>query len=187
MKFINKLSSLVDIFLDWSNSPKKFLKIFQILIYYTPAVLTPVAGLYSLVQIFDIPMFGLTHIGLILTVILASFFVFRVYWSRAKDFLSSSQGNDFFIIPAISHLIKTLGEVAFTICATSPIAFVFMQFDVLFRGGGYGSIGPDFGSVVIIGVIAVPLYGYGLMIASKFVAESLSALAAIANNTARIK
>jgi hypothetical protein len=131
-------------------------------------------------------MFGLTHIGLILTVILASFFVFRVYWSRAKDFLSSSQGNDFFIIPAISHLIKTSGEVAFTICATSPIAFVFMQLDVLFRGGGYG-IGPDFGSVVIIGVIAIPLYGYLLMIASKFVAESLSAIAAIANNTAKIK
>ena len=186
MKFINKLSSFVDIFLDWSNSPKKFLKIFQILIYYTPAVLTPAAGLYFVVQIFEIPFFGLTHIGLILTVILASFFVFRVYWSRAKDFLSSSQGNDFFIIPAISHLIKTAGEVAFTICATSPIAFVFMQFDVLFRGGGM-DFGLDFGGVVILGVIAVPLYGYGLMIVSKFVAESLSAIAAIANNTARIK
>lgn len=186
MKFINKLSSLVDIFLDWSNSPKKFLKIFQILSYYLPAVLTPVAGLYFVVQIFKIPFFGLMHIGFILTVIVASFFVFKILWSRAKDFISSSHGNDFFIIPAISHLIKTAGEVYFAFMACTPIAFVFGQLDVLFRGGGM-DIGPDFGGAVILGVVVVPLIGYGIMIGTKFVAESLSAIAAIANNTARIK
>ena len=183
MKFINKLSSFVDIFLDWSNSPKKFLKIFQILSYYLPAVLTPVAGLYFIVNIFKIPFFGLTHIGLILTIILASFFVFRVYWSRAKDFLSSSQGNDFFIIPSIAHLVRTGGEAFFAFAATTPIAFIFGQLDVLFRDIYF----PVDIEVVILGVVIGPLVGYFVMIGTKFVAESLSALAAVANNTARIK
>ena len=190
MKFINKLSSFVDLFLDWSSNPKKFLKIFQILFYYVPAVLTPVLAIIMIGRIFQIPFpFGIIHIGIILTLILASFFVFKVYWSRAKNLSESSQGNKFFIIPSLAHYIKTLGEVWFAVYAATPILFIFAQLDILFRDGGKEIIemigGDFFAGAAIAGVVIFPLIGYFVMVVTKFIAESISAIVEIANNTAK--
>ena len=182
-------SSLLTPFLNWSDNSRKFLKIFQILYYYVPAVGIPVYGIVAIVRSFN--YFAIfTTIGLTLFIILASFFSFNILWSRAKELIVSSEKNKFFIVPAISHYIKTQGEVIFAIFLSSTIFFLFLQLDQFL--GNY----PYFffeeieatrflSGAPIFGIILLPLYGYFIMLVSKLISELFSAVVEIANNTSK--
>ena len=184
---MNKINSLITKLLDWSNHSQKFLKIFQILYYYVPAVVAPIYGLVAIIASFQ---FGasVSSVGMILFAILASYACFKIYWSRAKDLLNSLENSKFFIVPAICHVIRTSGEIVFAISMASPVLLIFVQIDVL--ASGYGgildSLDLDFlAGLPILGVILAPLYGYFIMIGTKLVSELLSAVVTIANNTAK--
>ena len=44
---MEKINQLIKNYLDWSNDSKKFIKIFQIIFYYIPAVLIPIGALVA--------------------------------------------------------------------------------------------------------------------------------------------
>ena len=189
---MNKINQLIKNYLDWSNDSKKFVKIFQIIFYYIPAVLVPVG---ALAVCFGPESFaylgGMTKFFVIIWVLVFGYISFKILCSRAKDLLTEVDANKYFVIPALAHYLRTYGEVFGAVCFTIPIFLIGAQIDAIF---GYGfdpymfynvPIMNSLGSFPIIGILIFPLYGYFILLFAKLMSESLTAIVDIANNTSK--
>ena len=47
---MKEINQLIENYLNWSNDSKKFIKIFQILFYYIPAILIPLGVLITIIH-----------------------------------------------------------------------------------------------------------------------------------------
>lgn len=112
---------------------------------------------------------------------------FQIWWDRKEKVLESSvEGDDFIAIPTFSHYIQTSGEVYGTMLAI--IGFGFSFFALIFLGSDAAMLSRQIGIPGLvqpgaIGMIISPLYGFIIIIVARVAAETLRALAAIANNT----
>ncbi len=111
---------------------------------------------------------------------------FQIWWDRKEKVLESSvEGDDFIAIPTFAHYIQTSGEVYGTMLAI--IGFGFSFFALIFLGSDAEMLSRQIGMPIIqpgaIGMIISPLYGFIIIIVARVAAETLRALAAIANNT----
>ncbi|MCL1947159.1 MAG: energy transducer TonB [Chitinivibrionia bacterium] len=109
---------------------------------------------------------------------------FQVFWNRMKKVNTLLKDEDDFVaIPLVADYIKTSGEfVAITSIGSIPCLILLGIFVTVIEEVKY--ILPDwlaslFGPVAILTVIL----GYVFMISAKFIAEMITALASIANNT----
>ena len=192
---MKKINQLIKNYLDWSNDSKKFIKIFQIIFYYIPAVLIPIGALVACWEAgADEYMGGLVKVFVIIWALVFGYFSFKILWSRAKDLLTEVDANKYFVIPALAHYLRTYGEVFGAVCFTIPIFLIGAQIAAI--GGVFEpyifydvpimvEIMYFLGDFPIIGIFIFPLYGYFILLFAKLMSESLTALVDIANNTSK--
>ena len=189
---MKKINQLIENYLTWSNDSKKFIKIFQILFYYIPAILIPL-GVF--IKTIELLIEGGEYLSIILMIfgiiwaLVFGYFSFNILWRRAKDLLSEVDTNKYFVIPALAHYIRTSGEVIGAVCFTFPILLIGLQISALL---GYSYVDylfdgmplmENLGGLPIIGIFILPLYGYFVLLSAKLISESLTAVVEIANNT----
>jgi len=189
---MKEINQLIENYLNWSNDSKKFIKIFQILFYYIPAILIPLGVLITIINMLTDGGGYYPIILLIFGIIWAlvfGYFSFNILWRRAKDLLSEVDSNKYFVIPALAHYIRTSGEVIGAVCFTFPILLIGLQISALL---GYSYVDylfdgmplmENLGGLPIIGIFILPLYGYFVLLSAKLISESLTAVVEIANNT----
>ena len=115
---------------------------------------------------------------------------FQLWWNRkSKINRYVEKGDDFLAIPTFSHFIQTLGE-SYGI-STALLGFGLSLCGLIatseIRDYGYNDSGsfftPSFTGAGLYGMIISPISGFFIIVFSRFIAESIRAFAAIANNT----
>ncbi|MBN1781127.1 hypothetical protein JW948_08395 [bacterium] len=121
-----------------------------------------------------------------LTIGIACWIGFQLWWDRKnKISLSSSTGDEFIATPTFSHFIQTLGEWIGTLIGLIGFVFGILSIIALGDAGYYLSrqLGVGFINMGILSIIFAPVYGFLIIILTRFLAEQIRALVAIANNT----
>ncbi len=170
---MEKIDNFVKLYLDWNRSPEKLMKAFQILGFYVPSIALPGFVIYTFLDTMKYRESIEILLGLIFLVIW-TFMIVRIGWSRGYKFLDIVRGKKYFVIPAVADWIKFFGECV----AVSLFLFPIILLADLINGG----YGPTY-EYGIFTLIIYPLFGYFLLLFSNFFAESLTALVDIANNT----
>jgi len=103
--------------------------------------------------------------------------------------VDSSTGDEFVATPIFSHFIQTLGEWFGTLFAIVGFAGLLISM-ILLGNDAYWFlklIGLRFPVLGWTGIFLLPIIGYLIVILTRFLAEQFRALAAIANNTRKMK
>ncbi len=187
----NKFFNFIDPFLSIIDNGKLFRKPFSWL-YAVIAVINLLLPFYILYLAIANKVFGapakivFVFILVWLTVLLASWIGFQIWWNR-KDKInaSSSLGDDFIATPVFSHFVQTFGEWLGTWIGLVGFVFALLVTIILGSEGYYLSrqLGLGFLGLSAISIILMPLYGFLIIIISRFLAEQFRALVSIANNT----
>ena len=123
----------------------------------------------------------------------ASWVGFQLWWDRkSKVLLTSQKGDEFVAVAVLSHFIQTAGEWLGTwiiIVGTSSAILTTIILSGENGGGHYfsRSIGLDFIGGGALAIIIMPIYGFLIIVISRFFAEQFRAFASIANNTKKTK
>lgn len=158
-------------------------------------LLLPLFVLYQLIQrrVFDTDFkFVITFILAWVIIAFAGWVSFQLWWDRKTRITFSSENNaEFVATPVFAHFIQTLGEWMGTWIGIAGTGIALLTTIILGREGYVvgNSIGiPFLGQYLGSGwlnVIIMPIYGFLIIVLSRFIAEQIKALAAIANNTKR--
>ncbi len=111
---------------------------------------------------------------------------FQIWWDRKEKVVGIAQDKDEFVAtPVFSHFIQTSGEwmgtwIAIVGFGTALLTTLFLGDEARFftQATGIGFLGTGFLSIILM-----PVYGFLIIIASRFLSELFRAIAAIANNT----
>jgi hypothetical protein len=155
-------------------------------------VIIPFFLLYRSIEnrFFDSPAIFIFVLSLVwLAIAFACWVGFQIWWDRKdKVNLSSTPQDDFVAIPVFSHFVQTLGEWLGTWIAIVGFVFALLATILLGKEGYYlgREIGLGFFSFSAMSIILMPVYGFLIVIVTRFFAEAFKALVAIANNTKRL-
>lgn len=138
-------------------------------------------------QIFKSPAKFIT-VFLLLWIIIAfaSWVSFQLWWDRKSKVMDTSiEGDEFVATPVFSHLIQTVGEWLGTWIGIVGFGTALLTTIILGDDGYYLSrqIGFGFLKTGWVSVIFMPIYGFLIIVITRFLAEQFRALATIANNT----
>lgn len=187
----NKFFTFIRPYLDFIDSGKLFRKPFGWL--YTLLALVnlfiPFLVLYQAIdnRIFRAPA---KYIFVFIIVWLVIAFVcwigFQLWWDRKdKVNLTSSEDDDFIATPVFSHFLQTMGEWLGTFVGV--VGFIFTLLATIFLGRDAYALSRQLGfgrmDMGIIAIILMPIYGFLIIVVTRFLAEQFRALASIANNT----
>jgi len=138
-------------------------------------------------RIFDTPAkFVIVFLLVWIIIVFASWISFQLWWDRkSKVITTSAEGAEFVATPVFSHLIQTLGEwlgtwigiVGFSVALLTTLILGDEGYYLL-RHLGLGLLRTGF-----LFIILMPVYGFLIIVASRFLAEQFRALSSIANNT----
>lgn len=184
-------------FLDYIDEGHFFRKPFN-WIYTGIAILNlilPIALLFGIIKKineFGIGVYLPTSVIIILIlswiiIAISGWINFQIWWTRKSTVLEITQeGDDFVAMPVVSHFIQTLGEslgiwIAIVGFGVSLIVSIILGNEVgeLSRLLGIDS----FLSISIYMIILAPIKGFLIIVISRFIAESIRALATIANKS----
>ena len=115
---------------------------------------------------------------------------FQLWWDRKSKVLKTSlEGDDFVATPVFSNLIQTLGEWIGTWVGIVGFSVALLTTLVLGDDGNNLSreLGFGFMKTGYIFIILMPIYGFLIIVATRFLAEQFRALTSIANNTKKFK
>lgn len=184
----NKFFTLIKPYLDYIDAGKLYKQPFRIL-YQAIAILMLLLPLAILFQIIDSGLlkgatgsmiFGVILIWLIIAA--AGWFSFQLWWNRAAQLKqTSTEGDDFVATPVLSNLVQTFGEWLGSYIAA--VGFILTFLSMIFLGGDPSFIpgmGHGFGW---LGLVLFPIYGFVIIVIFRWLAETMRALVAIANNT----
>jgi hypothetical protein len=118
----------------------------------------------------------------------ASWVSFQLWWDRKSKIIDTSiEGDGFVATPVFSHLIQTLGEWLGTWIGIVGFGTALLTTIILGDEGRYFSegIGLGFLETGWLFIVLMPIYGFLIIVATRFLAEQFRALASIANNTRR--
>jgi hypothetical protein len=189
----SKFFSFIAPYLSFIDSGKLFHKPFR-WVYSLIAFINLILPFYLLYQAVDNGMFRgpAKFVFVFLLFWVAVLFVcwigFQIWWDRKdKIDVSSAAGDDFIATPVFAHFIQTFGEWLGTFIGV--LGFISAILATLFLGSE-GRIlsellGMGFFQSGVIAIIIMPIYGYMIIILTRFMAEQFRALAAIANNTTK--
>ena len=163
-------------------------------LYLVMAVLNLIFPLYVFYLAIDNNIFdaGAKYVIVFLliwiVILIAGWIGFQIWWDRrTKVSAISTNQDDFQATPVFSHFIQTSGEwigtwIAIVGFGTALITTLFLGDEARFftQATGIGFLGTGFLSIILM-----PVYGFLIIIASRFLAEQFRAIAAIANNTKR--
>ena len=138
-------------------------------------------------NIFDVgAKFIIVFLLLWLFIAFAGWVSFQIWWDRKEKVAGiSSDKDDFVATPVFSHFIQTSGEwvgtwIAIVGFGTALLTTIFLGDEARFftQATGLGFMGTGFLSIILM-----PVYGFLVIIATRFLSEIFRAIAAIANNT----
>lgn len=138
-------------------------------------------------RIFDSPAKYIIVFLLVWVIIaFASWVGFQLWWDRkSKINMASTAGDEFIATPALSHFIQTLGEWIGTWIGLVGFGFALLATIILGDEGYY--LGNSFGIPYLntgwMAILSMPIVGFLIIVFSRFLAEQIKALSAIANNT----
>lgn len=125
-----------------------------------------------------------------LIIAFVSFVSFQLWWDRKSKVLNTStEGDEFIATPVFSHFIQTLGEwlgtwVAIVGFATALLTTLFLGEEAYYL---LRSVGVSFLKSGWSFVVLMPIYGFLIIVASRFLAEQFKALTSIANSVGNKK
>jgi hypothetical protein len=138
-------------------------------------------------DIFDTPAkFVIVFLLVWIIIAFASWVSFQLWWDRkTKVTTTSVEGDEFVATPVFSHLIQTLGEWLGTWIGIVGFSVAMLTTIVLGDEADYLSyqIGIPFLKTGFLFVILMPIYGFLIIVGTRFLAEQFRALSSIANNT----
>ncbi len=144
--------------------------------------------IYVLVQLIRVirffgvgEIFGATLLWLVLLV--AGWFSFQLWWNRMSKVANLTEDNaEFAATPVVSHFIQTFGE--WFGCYVGGVGCIACLFLTVFKMGSMPGLSIPYASTFgLAGIIAMPIYGFLMLVFFRFIAEMARALASIANNT----
>ena len=138
-------------------------------------------------NIFDLPTEGVFVFLLVWVIIVfASWVSFQLWWDRkTKVTTTSAEGDEFVATLVFSHLIQTIGEWLGTWIGIVGFSVALLTTLILGEEGYYlsGLLGLGFMKTGFLFIILMPIYGFLIIVATRFLAEQFRALSSIANNT----
>jgi len=187
----DKLLNAVQPLLSYIDSGEFFRRPFSWL-YVALAAANLLAPFYVLYQTIESGLFkyggakfGFSFFLIWLFVLAACWIGAQIWWNRKDKVLeTSSEGSEFSATPAFSHFLQTLGENYGTSIAIIGVGFSLIA--TVFLGREAGMLGARLSLPInagISGIVLFPIIGYLVIVVSRFIAEQIRALAAIANNT----
>jgi len=187
----NKFFTFIKPYLSFIDNGHLYRKPFSWL-YTLLAVVNLILPIYIFYQAADNNIFdtGAKFIIVFLLVWIIITFVswvsFQLWWDRKSKVIStSSEGDDFVATPVFSHLIQTIGEWLGTWIGIVGFSVALLATIILGDEAYYLSnqIGIPFLKTGFLFVILMPIYGFLIIVATRFLAEQFRALSSIANNT----
>jgi hypothetical protein len=186
-----KFFTFVKPFLSYIDNGNFFKEPFQWL-YLLLAAVNLFAPIWLLIQsvkggVFDLSgkyIFAFILIWLLLAGL--CWLCFQLWWDRSKKVaLCTPDNSDFIAIPVLAHFIQTLGEwlgLLYGLGGTLVILtlLIFGAEELTY----YLNIPMKIGFIGILGCV---ISGFLIVVVSRFLAESIKAVAAIANNTKPLK
>ena len=175
---MDQIKNYLEQLLKFFDSGNVFCKPFKWL-YWIISVLVPFGCIASIVKIFDTFKYldgvGILMSILMIIVLLAVGFFGFLYWFRRADDVEASVDTKarFVAMPAVSHLVRTLGEFA-GIVGASAGTFIALLVNIQIASNGYGE---NWAMVII-----VPIVSYIVIVISRFISECINATASIAND-----
>jgi len=191
----NKFLTFISPYLSFIDKGHLFRKPFSWL-YVIIAIINLLLPLYILYQAIDNRIFDaefkitITFLLAWLIIAFAGWVSFQLWWDRKTKITFSSDDNaEFVATPAFSHLIQTLGEWLGTWIGLVGFGFALLTTVILGEQGHYLSyqlgipmVGEYLGSGWTY-VFLMPIYGFLIIVLTRFLSEQIKALSAIANNT----
>ena len=183
----NKFLTFLNPYLSYIDNGNFYRKSF-IWLYVLIAIMNLITPFYFYfkldINIFDLESeFVITFILLWSIFFLVSWFSFLIWWNRKSKLETIiNENDDFFVIPILSHFIQTLGEWIGTwigivgffvpIILHEKVAYLYRALDIEFL-----ETSSQFG------ILLMPIYGFIIIVFSRFIAEFYRVLCSIANNT----
>ncbi|WP_438989099.1 hypothetical protein [Polaribacter sp.] len=152
-------------------------------------LIVPIFVFYQAVDndIFDTPAkFVIVFLLVWLIIAFAGWLSFQLWWDRKSKVISTSNvGDEFVATPVFSHLIQTIGEWLGTWIGIVGFSVALLTTLILGDEGYYLSeaLGLGFMETGFLFIILMPVYGFLIIVAARFLAEQFRALSSIANNT----
>lgn len=186
----NKFTTFIKPYLSFIDSGKLFKQPFSWL-YTLLAIINLLLPLYILYEAINNKVFSIgadfTIVFILMWLIIAfvSWVSFQLWWDRKSKVLNTSTEEDEFIAtPVFSHFIQTIGEWLGTWVAI--VGFVTALLTTLFLGQDayylLRSVGVSFLKSGWSFVVLMPIYGFLIIVVTRFLAEQFKALTSIANN-----
>lgn len=189
----NKFFTFIKPYLSFIDKGDFFRKPFSWL-YIAFAVLNLILPFYILYtaidnKIFDRPAkFIIVFILVWIVIAFASWVCFQLWWDRKNKVTETSvENSEFVVTPVFAHFIQTFGEWIGTWIGI--VGFFVALLATLGSDAVYAvyltaaAIGVPFIQSGIASIILIPIYGFLIVVGSRFLAEMCRALASIANNT----
>ena len=187
----NKFLTFIRPYLSFIDNGHFFRKPFSWL-YTLLAIVNLLIPIYVFYQasdnrIFDSPAkFVIVFLLVWVIVAFAGWVGFQLWWDRkSKIDMSSTAGDEFIATPALSHFIQTLGEWIGTWIGLVGFGFALLATIILGDEGYYlgQSLGIPYLNTGWMAILTMPIVGFLIIVFSRFLAEQIKALSAIANNT----
>lgn len=140
-------------------------------------------------QIFSGPVkFVIAFLLVWIVIAFASWVSFQLWWDRKSKVIDIAvEGDEFVATPVFSHLVQTIGEWLGTWIGIVGFGVALLTTLILGSEGyffsrqiGFGFLGTGWFFVVLM-----PIYGFLIIVGTRFLAEQFRALASIANNTSK--
>lgn len=190
----SKFFTCIKPFLSYIDNGTFFRQPFKWL-YIVFAVLNLLFPLYILYQAISSQIFSVlpakfivVFIVVFLILALAAWISFQLWWDRKdKVIASTAEGDRFIVTPVFSHFIQTLGEwMGIWIAIVGSLLSLIITLVLGEEGSLFSrSMGLSFISIGYISVIMMPIYGFLIVVLSRFFAEQFRAITVIANNTTK--
>lgn len=176
------------LFIDNGNFFRKPFSWLYILLAVLNLIL-PIYLLYKAIDnnVFDAPSkFVIVFILIWLIIVFVSWISFQLWWDRKQKVMeTSTKVDEFLASPVFSHFIQTLGEwigtwVGVVGSLTALLATIILGDDAYSLSV---LTGIDFLKSGYTFIVLMIVYGFLIIVISRFIAEQFRALAVIANNT----
>ncbi|MGY8954159.1 MAG: hypothetical protein ACKVJP_12415 [Flavobacteriales bacterium] len=187
----NKFFTFIKPYLSYVDNGHLYRKPFSWL-YALLAIINLIVPIFIFYQAVDNNIFDnpakLVIVFLLVWVIIvfASWISFQLWWDRkSKVITSSSEGDEFVATPVLTHLIQTLGEWLGTWIGIVGFSVALLTTLILGEEGYYftRALGLGFMETGFMFIILMPVYGFLIIVTTRFLAEQFRALSSIANNT----
>ncbi len=187
----NKFLTFIKPYLSYIDNGHFYRKPFRWL-YTIFAIINLILPLYVFYvaignQIFDFPAkFIIVFLLVWIIIAFASWLSFQLWWNRKSKITNTSvEGAEFIATPIFSHLIQTIGEWLGTWVGIVGFGTALLT-TIIFGDEGYylsRQIGFGFLKTGWLFIVLMPVYGFLIIVTTRFLAEQFRALSSIANNT----